>query len=86
MYWDVIEVEPEPDYCLFVRFRNGVSGRVRFDPGEFTGVLQPLRDREFFKRVYVDEGTPAWPGDIDLAPDALYRQIATEPEARQRAS
>jgi hypothetical protein len=29
---------------------------------------------------------PAWPGDIDLAPDALYRQIAEQRDLRQRAS
>ncbi len=86
MYWDVIEVKPEADYCLFVRFKNGLSGRVRFDPQELTGVLQPLRDAEFFNRVYIDDGAPAWPGEIDLAPDAIYRQIASEHDTRQRAS
>ncbi|HBY63952.1 MAG TPA: DUF2442 domain-containing protein, partial [Solibacterales bacterium] len=47
-----------------------MSGRVRLGPGEFTGVLEPLGDVEFFNRVYIDAGAPAWPGDIDLAPDA----------------
>ncbi len=28
-YWDVVEVKPEPDYCLFVRFKDGLKGRVR---------------------------------------------------------
>jgi hypothetical protein len=29
MYWDVVEVKPEPGYCLFVRFQDGLSGHVR---------------------------------------------------------
>jgi hypothetical protein len=86
MHWDVVEIRPEPGYWLFLRFKDGLSGRVRLDPVEFTGVLAPLGDAEFFNRVYIDGGAPAWPGDIDLAPDALYRQIAGERDLRQRAS
>jgi len=86
MYWDVVEIKPETDYCLFVRFEDGLSGRVRLDPGEFIGVLEPLRDVDFFNRVYIDSGAPAWPGEIDLAPDAIYRQVAGEQDIRRRAS
>jgi hypothetical protein len=78
MYWDVVEVKPEPEYSLFVRFQDGLSGRVRLRPEELTGVLAPLREIEFFERVYIDHGAVAWPGEIDLAPDAMYRQISTE--------
>jgi hypothetical protein len=45
-----------------------------------TGVLTPLRDVAFFERVYIDDGAVAWPGDIDLAPDAMYRRFAGEPQ------
>lgn len=48
MYWDVVEVIPEPDYYLFVRFKDGLSGRVRLHPEELTGALSPLRDAQFF--------------------------------------
>jgi hypothetical protein len=29
MYWDVVEVRPEADYRLFVRFKDGLSGFVQ---------------------------------------------------------
>jgi hypothetical protein len=86
MHWDVVEIKPEADYWLFLRFKDGLSGRVRLAPEEFTGVLAPLADVEFFNRVYIESGAPAWPGDIDLAPDALYRQVAGDRDLRQRAS
>jgi hypothetical protein len=76
MYWDVLEVKPEPDYRLFVRFADGSSGRVQLAPEDFTGVLAPLREPSFFKQVFVDKGAVAWPGEIDLAPHAMYWQIA----------
>jgi hypothetical protein len=78
MYWDVVEVKPEPDYRLFVRFADGSGGRVQLAPEDFTGVLAPLREPSFFERAFVDHGAVAWPGEIDLAPDAMYRQIAEE--------
>ena len=85
MYWDVVEVKAEPDHWLFVRFQDGLSGRLQLDPERLTGVLAPLRETQFFKQVYVDLGAVAWPGNIDLAPDAMYQTIAAE-RNRQRES
>jgi hypothetical protein len=76
MYWDVVEVKPEPGYCLFVRFQDGLSGRVHLQLDELTGALAPLNDPDFFAQVFIDQGAIAWPGEIDLAPDAMYADIA----------
>lgn len=78
MYWDVVEVNPEPGYCLFVRFADGLSGRVQLHHEELTGALAPLRDLRFFERVFIDQGAVAWPGEIDLAPDAMYEEVARQ--------
>jgi hypothetical protein len=71
-------VKPEPDYCLYVRFQEGLNGRVRLQPEELTGVLEPLRDERFFRKVRITLGAVSWPGDIDLAPDAMYSQVASQ--------
>lgn len=78
MYWDVVEVKPGPGYCLFVRFKDGLAGRVQLRREELTGVLAPLLDIRFFDRVFIDHGAVAWPGEIDLAPDAMHAQVASE--------
>jgi hypothetical protein len=75
MYWDVVEVKPLEALGLFVRFTDGLSGEVRFKPEHLSGVFEPLKDPAFFKQVYVDHGAVAWPGQIDLAPDAMYKEI-----------
>ena len=41
MYWDVVEVKPEPGYSLSVRFKDGLAGRVQLQPETLTGVLAP---------------------------------------------
>ena len=78
MYWDVVEVKPEPEYRLFVRFKDGLSGRVQLSEDNLHGALAPLRDLQFFERVSVDQGAVAWPGEIDLAPDAMYAQVSRQ--------
>jgi len=78
MYWDVVEVKPERDYCLFVRFQDGLAGRFRLPETAMHGALAPLRDVAFFEQVFIDGGAVAWPGNIDLAPDAMYAEIAAQ--------
>src|SRR5580704_14477450 len=29
MYWDVVEVKPQPGYRLFIRFKDGLAGPVQ---------------------------------------------------------
>ncbi len=78
MHWDVIEVKPEPDFCLFVRFKDGLAGHARLQRANLTGALAPLLDVQFFEQVFIDQGAVAWPGEIDLAPDAMYAQVASD--------
>jgi 4-amino-4-deoxy-L-arabinose transferase-like glycosyltransferase len=44
----------------------------------------PLADAQFFEQVLIDCGAVAWPGEIDLAPDAMYAQIAGCPRGALR--
>ena len=78
MYWDVVEVKPEPDYHLFVRFKDGLAGHPQLTREKLTGALAPLLDVQFFEQVFIDNGAVSWPGKIDLAPDAMYAEIAAQ--------
>lgn len=75
MEWDVVEVEAKPDLSMQVRFADGTNGLVRFERSHLFGVFQPLKDPAFFCRAYLDSGVVTWPGNIDIAPDAMYREI-----------
>ena len=60
-----------------------MAGHVRLRPEELTGALAPLLDEQFFGRVFIEYGAVAWPGEIDLAPDAMYAQIAAQRDGLQ---
>ena len=56
-------------------FRDGTEGVVDMKTAIFSptsGIFAALRDEALFGRVRVDAGAPVWPGEIDVAPDALY--------------
>ncbi|HWE85379.1 MAG TPA: DUF2442 domain-containing protein [Terracidiphilus sp.] len=75
MKWSIISVDPKPPLALAVRFLDGTEGTVRFEPSYLSGVFEALKDPEIFRQVRVDMGAVTWPGEIDLAPDAMYLEI-----------
>ncbi len=80
MDWEVIEVKVEAPLSLYVRFHDGTNGKVRFESSYLTGVFRALKDQRIFEQVRIDGGAIAWPGDLDLAPDAMYNAIKSQGE------
>lgn len=78
MYWDVTSVEPVKYLVIKVTFVNGLQGTVCFKPSHLTGVFKPLKDKDYFNQVFVSHGVVTWPGEIDLAPDAMYAEIKAQ--------
>jgi hypothetical protein len=76
--WRVAEVEALPGFRLRVRFNDGSAGIVdmaNFVKSESAGVFAVLRDQETFRQVQVRLGAVTWPGDLDLAPDAMHSAV-----------
>lgn len=68
-------------HVLRLLFSDGTVGDVDFSAEQWTGVLEPLSDPDFFAQVAVDPeaGTVVWPNGIDLAPEPLYEQARQHP-------
>lgn len=68
----VMEVNPTADYKLALVFDDGE--RRLYDCSHLLdfGVFRELRDIGYFNRVYVLDGTVAWPHEQDICPDTLY--------------
>lgn len=75
MPYDVVSVTPLPQRRLSVRFADGLSGEVVLRDTHLHGVFSALKDPTVFAQVHCDHGFVEWPGDIDLAPDAMYDEI-----------
>ena len=75
MDWNVVSVEPLSEREIAVRFADGTEGKVRFESSHMSGVFEALKKPEVFSQVRIEAGAVTWPGEIDLAPDAMYREI-----------
>lgn len=79
--WRVVHVETLPGYRLHVRFVDGVAGLVELADLIFSdqaGVFTALRDPDSFARAGLLWGAVTWPGELDLAPDAMHDAIAQD--------
>jgi len=76
--WEVVAVEALPDFRLHVTFADGLEGTVDMSSmihGKDAGVFAVLADRDLFNKVYVEYDAVTWPGELDLAPDAMHAEI-----------
>lgn len=79
--WRVEAVEAIGGFRLKVRFLDGTTGTVDLSArvhSPHAGVFAALADPARFAEVFVDFGVVTWPGEIDLAPDAMYRAIKAD--------
>ena len=76
MPWDVTEVKVQNDTALWVRFHDGLQGQVIFLPSAFRGVFARLSQPAEFRQARLQDGVLTWPGELDLAPDAMHQAIA----------
>lgn len=87
MPWRVAHVEAIDGFRLKVRFRDGLEGIV--DMADLVhsadaGVFAVLAQASLFRQAHLVHGVVTWPGELDLAPDAMYRHIKAEGTWRLR--
>jgi hypothetical protein len=73
----VSKVEHLGGHRLRFRFNDDTVGEYDFARlvAETGPMVQPLRDQDYFRRVFLDHGAPTWPNGFDLAPEWLHREI-----------
>ena len=80
---DVALVEALLNFRLRVRFHDGVEGVVdlnRLVHSPNAGVFTALADPDRFAQVGIEFGAVWWPGDLDLAPDAMHAELQAHGE------
>jgi len=70
---------------LRVAFADGLVGLVDMSTlvhSPKAGVFAALRDSSLFAQAALDYGAVSWPGELDLAPDAMHAAIREHGEWR----
>lgn len=76
--WRLTKVKSLPNYELEVEFNDGVHGfveMVKLITSDRAGVFARLKAQALFNKAYLEYGVLTWPGEIDLAPDAMHDAI-----------
>jgi len=71
----VVSVVASHDLTLHVEFSDGIAGEIRFSPTHLTGVFEVLKNPDFFAQARIEHGAVTWPGELDIAPDAMYDAV-----------
>lgn len=82
MLKDIIEVQPQKNHQLYLKFEDGKEGIIDINQLiQFTGIFEPLKDLNYFKTVKLNPewGTIYWENGADLDPDVLYSVLTGEP-------
>jgi hypothetical protein len=59
-------------YLVDVQFNDGTRRLVDISQWFNGPVFEPLKNRAYFKKFFVEGSTIAWPNGVDIAPEALY--------------
>jgi hypothetical protein len=65
------------EFIVSTRFDDGTEKRIDVSQWFKGPVFEPLKDRKFFKKFFIEGGTLAWPNGVDIAPEALYSARAS---------
>ena len=84
----VVRLERLGGFRLRVRFNNRSEGVHDFtamvhEPGP---LLEPLRDKAYFARVFLEFGALTWPNGFDIAPEWLRREMEAAGELTRVAA
>ncbi len=81
MLLDVIAVKATADYRLVITFKDGQQRHFDMEPYIDQPLWNRLQHQQIFTQAYVQHGTVAWPGNIDIDPETLYE--LSQPVAQQ---
>lgn len=83
--WRVVGIETLLALRLRVTFADGLSGLVDISglvKSPNAGVFAALADPDLFAQARIEYGAVTWPGNLDLAPDAMHSEIQKHGEWR----
>jgi hypothetical protein len=85
---DVLRIRPLDSCRLWVRFTDGSEGVRDLSDVIAKGgvVVEPLKSKDYFDRVFLDMGAPTWPNGFDIAPDWLRREMEAAGELTHEAA
>ena len=74
----VIKARYVRDYIIETTFDDGTIKVIDFANWLDGPVFEPLKDKKYFRKFFLEGSTIAWPNGADIAPEALYQALGVE--------
>ncbi len=74
----VVKARYVRDYIIETTFDDGTTKAIDFAGWLDGPVFEPLKDRKYFRKFFLDGSTVAWPNGADIAPEALYDAMGVD--------
>jgi len=81
----VIRAKYDGSFRIHFTFSDNVQGTVDLQSWLEGPIFEPLKDRSYFQRFFIDGGTVVWPNGADIAPETLYEAVKLAGAAQPRA-
>jgi hypothetical protein len=75
----VIAADYLTDYKIRIIFDNGEMKTVDCQKWINGEIFEPLKDKNYFQRFFVDGWSISWPNGADIAPETLYAENEVQP-------
>lgn len=73
----IIDIKFAGDFELSLKFNDGESKTINFEPLIGKGISAQLLDKEYFRKVSIDNGGGLeWPNGMDFCPNFLKEYIS----------
>ena len=70
----VVDAEYRGEFKIRLVFNDGVEGTIDFSDWLTGPVFEPLKNRAYFARFFIEGGTVTWPNGADIAPETLHER------------
>jgi hypothetical protein len=80
----VIRARYESGFRIHFTFSDDVQGSLDLQGWLEGPIFEPLKDRNYFQRFFIDGGTVVWPNGADIAPETLYEAVKLTSAAQSR--
>ena len=77
----VVRAEYLGDFRIRLLFNDGLEATIDFTEWLSGPVFQPLLDRDYFAKFFLEGGTVAWPNGADIAPETLHARAKNDAAA-----
>jgi len=74
----VVKAEHRGAFRIHLTFNDAVEATLDFRRWLEGPIFEPLKERGYFSRFFVEGGTVVWPNGADIAPETLHAAAVAE--------